>query len=615
MKKEEGYKKLREIIEDNIFHEDYKRVTELADKYYKMVSGDGIEELLHRITTRTTDDEWDQVKRIYRSIIPSTIGSTKLPFKKALRKQPAVRDIEYDKQADKKRDELEKFIGKYWGDKSLEEYLEYAFIDYNYLDPNAFLITEFNDFDPNKEKASPYPFVADSKEAIMFEYDNEILQYLVIRLDIEFMDRDLKRKGYKYVMYMGMDTIVFTEVAKLTDRPKKATEVIEIKEKYFAVFYYQPKNEKVPAMRFGYSRDAQTKGRTFVSIFNNVVGFLEKTLKIDSELDLSTAMTAFPQRFQYVTACTNQGCNKGRMLDDTECPVCGGTGIQPHHRSVADVITLALPKNADPSQLLNLDNLLVYKYPPIDLLKFQSDYLEYLKTTAYELMFNVDRFTRSQVSKTATEAVIESDNLNDTLFDFGRAYSAMFEYVVMDIATFTDNADTLMVHHKFPYDFKIKGLRELMADLQTAKEAGASAPSIAAIEDDINEILYSDRPEDLKEIRIKNDINPFRGNSPENIRFIISQGNTTLYNRTLWENMEAIFEELELENEDPWLYDMAFDKINEKVKAKTEEYIQRIKDEKNAEYDEYMKKQAGLRPQGSTGTEAGQTGIEEGGTE
>ena len=53
--------------------------------------------------------------------------------------------------------------------------------------------------------------------------------------------------------------------------------------------------------------------------------------------------------------------------------------------------------------------------PPIDLLTFQKDYLEYLKQTTYELMFNVDRFTRSQVAITATESVQGEDNLYDTL--------------------------------------------------------------------------------------------------------------------------------------------------------------------------------------------------------
>jgi len=587
MKKEEGYIKLKEIVSKELVHEDYDHVVKLADKYYKMKTGDGIEDLLQRVTTRTTDEEWEQVKRIYRSIIPSTLGSTKLPFQKAIRRQPDVRKIEFPANSEAKKSELETYIAQYWGCKSLDEYMEYAFIDYNYIDPNAFLITEFDPFDALIEKASPYPFVATSIECIMFEYKNEILQYLVVRLPIKYMDHEIERKGYKYTMYLGMDTIVFSQVSDKYVSEGNSIETIEVeKSRFFNVFYYEPKNEKVPAIRFGFKRDEQTKGRTFVSLFNEVVGFLEKTLKIDSELDLSTAMVAFPQRFAYVSACQNQGCNKGKMLDDSECPVCHGTGVQPFHKSSADIVTLALPRNAEPAQLLDLNNLLVYKTPPIELLTFQKEYLEYLKSTAYELMFNVDRFTRSQVSITATEAIQGQDNLNDTLYPFARQYSAIYEFVVKDIATFIDLPD-VTIHHKFPYDFKMKGLAELMQDLKMAKEANASPATIAAIEDDINEILYHDRTDELKKMKVKNAVNPFRGYSNENIRFIISQGNTTLYNRTLWENQEAIFQELEAENQNPWIYDLKMDLIDTKVKEKTNEYIQRIKDEQAAMMSEY----------------------------
>jgi hypothetical protein len=38
-----GLELLKKIIKDNLRHEDYTRVTDLADKYYKYKSGDNIE--------------------------------------------------------------------------------------------------------------------------------------------------------------------------------------------------------------------------------------------------------------------------------------------------------------------------------------------------------------------------------------------------------------------------------------------------------------------------------------------------------------------------------------------------------------------------------------------
>jgi hypothetical protein len=145
------------------------------------------------------------------------------------------------------------------------------------------------------------------------------------------------------------------------------------------------------------------------------------------------------------------------------------------------------------------------------------------------------------------------------------------------------------VEHKYPNDFKMKGLSELMVELKLAKDAGASTSTISAIEDDINEILYSDRPEALKEIKTKNLINPFRGYSEADIKFIISQNNVPLYNRTLWENFESIFQDLEAENQNPWLFDMAYDKIIDLVKVKTQEYIDNISGEQQKKAEEEAK--------------------------
>ena len=574
MDKEKGYEVLIDVVKNNKTHQDYARVTDLATKYFKLVTGKGIDTLLKQIITRESDEEFEQRKNITKSVVPAILNSTKLPYHKATRKQPIVRTIDYDGDTDTKKLELEEYIAHYWGDKSLEKYLEYSYVDYNYIDPNAFLVTEFKEFDSLTEKASPYPFVATSEAAIMFEYDNEILKYLIVKLPIIYIDKGSPQPGFKYTMYLGMDTI---QLIQVSEDEKNNADVIEIEKKYYLLTYFEPLNEKVPACRFGYLRDGETKGRTFVSTFHSVLAYLEKTLKIDSELDLSTAMTAFPQRFAYVSPCKNPGCNKGELLGGGICQVCNGTGEQPFHRGTQDIITLTLPK--DPADIIDLERMLVYKSPPIELLTFQQEYIEYLKKSVHAMMFNADLFTRSEVSVTATEKVLEADNMNDTLYPFARNYSALWEFIVRDIATFTDLDEGLMVQHKYPNDFKMKDISQLMADLKMAKDAGASTSTIAAIEDDINEILYSDRPEALKEMRIKNQINPFRGFSEADIRFIISQNNVPLYNRTLWENFESIFQDLEAVYRDPWLFDMEYTKILELVRAKTEEYVQKIKDE------------------------------------
>jgi hypothetical protein len=565
MNKEEGFLKLKEIIENDIKHKDYKRVCNLAKDYYKMVSGDDISDLLRRIVKRETPEEFEMRKLITNSIIPPTLASTKLPFQKALRKKPLTRVIDWEAEGtENKKNDLDLIIAKYWGDTSLEKYLEYAFIDYNYIDPNAFLITEFTEFDPKKEKAKPYPFVATSEQCIMFEINNNILEYLVVELPIKYKDGDGEAEGSKYTIYLGQDTIQFTQTGD------KGENTIEISNKFYSVAEFTPKDSKVPARRFGYKRDPQTQGRTFVSCFHDIIPYLNKTLKIDSELDLSTAMTAFPQRFAYVDPCPD--CNKGKDLNGSVCNTCHGTGKRPLQNSTMDVITLDLPR--DPAAMIDLEKMLVYKAPPIELLTFQKEYIRDLQAMTYLMMFNKELLTRNELINTATEVAITNDNMNDTLYPFAQAYSIMWEYVVRDIATFTDfnPDDKIIIKHLFPNDFKFKSLTELMSELKAAKDANASTSTIAAIEDDVNEILYADRPNELKIIRIKNNFNPFRGYNEESVRLLISQGLTTKYNEVLWSNLESIFNDLEKESK-VWLYDMSEDAIDKMVRAKTEEYM------------------------------------------
>lgn len=200
------------------------------------------------------------------------------------------------------------------------------------------------------------------------------------------------------------------------------------------------------------------------------------------------------------------------------------------------------------------------------------------------MMFNKELMTRNELTSTATEVKITEDNVNDTLNPFAKALSTMWEVVVEDIATFTDLGNGIILQHQYPEDFKFKTQAELMDELKRAKEAGASTSTIAAIEDDINEMLYADRPDELKSIRIKSAYNPFRGYSEETTRLLISQNLTTKYNAVLWANLESIFNELELESEPgQWIYDLADDLIAEKVKAKTEEYIAAMAEEKPPE--------------------------------
>ena len=69
---------------------------------------------------------------------------------------------------------------------------------------NAFVITEWHDFDSSKEMAQPYPFEASSHQAIFYEYDRETqsdLQLLIVHTVETDNTQDDPGELDRYTMY------------------------------------------------------------------------------------------------------------------------------------------------------------------------------------------------------------------------------------------------------------------------------------------------------------------------------------------------------------------------------------------------------------------------------
>jgi hypothetical protein len=579
---------LENIVKSEATLKHYKRRVELAKEYYDYYTGK-LDDRLKKIISRESDIEFNQRKDLTNHVSKAILNSAKLPFLKAARKQPLVRKIDFETQnAETRRKELNDFIAKYNGDKSLDQFMEQMIVEYNFIDPNAFQIVEFQ---PNTEleKAKPYPFIATSDQVVDYNYINGIIEYVIVRLSIKFIEKDKEKDGYKYTLYQGAQTIVFEQVG--IDYIEEGADFFTDELKKFKISTFDVQTDGDPelmpaAIQFGYIQDPETQYETYLSIFDCALPYLRKTLKTNSELDQSMAMMAFPQRYRYVPNCTAQGCNRGQLPDGKDCPACGGTGKAKTHKGSQDIQEFNLPK--DPLEIMDLAKLAYDHSPNIELLKFQDEYIKGLKIDIHKTIFNSDVFTTPTVTQTATESIIEVDNMNDTLYSFCRRYSQIWQFNVYFIGVFTDNVKAskdgsdIIIQHKFPNDLKLKSLTDLMSDLKAAYDSKASVSTISAIEDDINEILYSDRPDELKKIKIQQNFNPFKGYTPDDIRYFFASGLTTKFNQILYSNYANIWLDLEKET-DPWIYDMEEPKIWDLVKGKVSDLIAAIEAEKPKE--------------------------------
>ena len=589
MEQEDFIKLLVEIVVEEKRHEDYKRVTELADMYYAFVTGEGLDDMMKRFTMRETPEAFTQRKQITEHIIPAVVSNITSVERKVPRSNGITRILGYSEdESFKKAEGLEEILSKFWGDRSFDDWMSMRWLELNDLDPNAFTVIEWTLPEDRKKKVEPYPYESKAKEAVMFEYRNNILQYLVDLKHFETLDEDERDVvAEKYTMYLQNQTIQAVQTYENLVK-SQATEVGEIVEidgrlffkkadkEYFEIIIYKPHDlGRVPAFRAGYKRDEVTDGRTYVSPYHDAVPHLKKTLKANSELDLTMALHAFPQKLVSANRCTNPECNSGWIYSEKDgqtiskqCNVCEGTGYKPH-TSAQDIVYVPIPRN--PDEQLSLDNLVRYIVPEVTLIEFQRDYIEYLTNECMQAVFNSDIFTREEVATTATEKRIDLDNVYDTLYLLSLRYSKIWKYGVNIIAEVTETQKDLVASLTFSKDFKFKSKDDYLRDRQTALEAGAPDIILRNIDDEIIRIDTADNPHAYKIFKTTESFNPFSGKSEEEIITAMT-GNTVPFRvKVLYDNLGWIFDDIFLEN--PEFYDFPRKKQVEIVDAKVNEIV------------------------------------------
>ena len=608
---------LTETIQKNIRHIDYLRTIEIADDYRTYVTGAGIGKKLKQFNPRENDEMFEQRKRLTQAITPDIANSIMNPMQKVGR-TPATIRIEWDKaqESDIKLNELYDVANKFYGHENVNDYLSTRLPELDSTDPNSFIVVEFsevvNPLDPNSLKANPYPFEVTSREAINYKYQNNSLKYLVV--DNAFNGLDDKGKEiilHKYTMYLSTVSIVATEIHK-KDIELAVTELNLLpidgyletginsnnnyfyktvnrnkkEERYFYVQQFEHNIGFIPAFRVGSRHDLVTDGRTRVPLMHPAQPYFEKSIKTMSEFDLTNALHAFPQKIQYTDACVGEGsgdtlmgCFNGLTPTGGKCKACNGSGFK-YHQSSQDMIQIRMPK--DLKEMVSLENIIVYKSPPIDLLKFQKDYGLYeLRNAAQTAVYNSEVFAKQEVQQTATGKIIDLDAVYDTLQPFAKRYSTIWTGIIYAIASLRDISEGLIVSHKFPNDFKMKPMSQLLQDLVTANQNNASSYIKNAITNDITRKIYIDQPREILRIETKNKYFPFSGKSEPEIQFIITNDLSDNHNKVLYVFFDKIFKDIEyeqgLKNID--FYHTSETMQREILNAKVQEYIAKIDNE------------------------------------
>ena len=603
---EGGIALLADIIQKEKRHRDYERVTNMADKMKSLITGEEMDGLMRQFTRRESDGMFKQRLEITQHITSTVCKNLIKPEYKIPRSNGVRRILRYtDDTENKKLTEFESILSKFWGTMSLDKYLGKRWIDLTNLDPNSFIVYEWGDFDNKKERAKPYPFEVSAHEAIYYEFQNNILQYLVVLNEFEKGAGGMPEKvqvGTKdisgqnaiitkrFTLYINGQSIVFDQIKKETEDSIKPNTVVQldvdkplptvsdgdyvsVRGNTYLVSIFDSNLDFIPAVRVGFEYDPITRGRTCIPQIWEAVPLLMKTIKANSELDLTMALSAHPQKMQYVPECQNPKCNSGRYATGEECSWCSGSGVADVVTTAQEFIKLRMPR--DKEEMIPLTEILRYVSPEVAILVFQENYIKSLTAQCKEAIYNSEIFSRQEIAETATGKNIDLQNVYDALYPMAEAFAHMWEVSVHAISKITDMNKNLIYSYIFSKDFKMKSMSELIMDLKTASDSRADGFVKAGIQDDIAQILYTDDAVALARYKAKERFNPYSGKTREEVAIIVSLIPQNDFHRTLWEMYGWIFEELEREfsKEKINFYDISYDKQWDAIKKKVDGQI------------------------------------------
>ena len=582
--------KFKKKKSSNKKHADYQRTVDLAKEYKAHVSGVGIDDYLKRFAKREDEEMFEQRKRLTNSISQSVASSLQKPFYKVARNKNVKK--KFTLKGDKNREEIvQNMISGFYGTnelntKGLDFWLKNRFIELTFTDPNAFVVIEW-EAKPENVPLEPYPYEVNSIDAYDYIYKHGVLNELFTRQSetIIYLDKDGAEKEKvvdAFTLYeIGSSLKVVEYCPKyfeakgiVIDETRQVTFVEN--EIHFIATYNETNLDFIPAFRVGYIRDTATDGRTFVNPFESAMPYFRKALKAVSELDLSITLHTFPQKLQYVTKCKGKGtkkCNNGMVSGtQTVCSECKGSGLQ-IHTSGQDAIYFPLPDT--PDEMFDLDKILVYKQPPIDLIKFQDEYVRNLKKDAHLSVYNSNMFLAEdpQFAKTATEVNTNTQGIFDTLFPYTEKFSEVWKTAVKVFVRLSGFLTDFELIHIFPTDIEIKTVAVLMAELKLANESEAPSYFRDAILEEIANQVYEGDELGREKHFTRHKFFPFSGKTETEIQFLMASPYVSNFTKVLYANFEAIFTDIEkaVPNFYKLNYNLQWEKLNEFVKPYLEE--------------------------------------------
>jgi len=594
MTQQEAILIVKDIIQGGLRHRNYQRTVEKATQYKRYITGEEIHKEMQRFNKREDDEAFAQRVAITSNITETVCSNIIDPQYKLPRSNSIEKRLEYVNPDTKKYNEFTRILSRFWeNSKSVDDYMSKSWIELNNIDPNAFVAIDWKT-NTGGERIKPYPVEYLSDQVYHYNKVNGDLMWVCVHRDEDGHDPEMyifyskdftltfARKKDKFQWTDKQADIIYYKQFPIEDFGDEPVAVLKDQDDYYDIYLPRPHNlGRVPGMFVGFVTDLYTRS-SYLSFIHKAFPILKKIVKVNSELDLTMSLHAFPQKVQYVNPCPKCHGNR-RTVEGTECTYCNGSGTDPQsvHSSAQDV--MEVPRPRDKEELFDLSKLVYYVDQDVELPKFQEATLSRLTKWCKEAVYNSEVFSRGNVAETAYSKNVDLQNVYDALWPMAKAYSLAYNFIVDTIAKITDLDNGLIHNLSFRKDFKMKSLSDLYLDLEVIGRSGISDEFVkVAVEDDIAEVLYEDDQRELLKYKTRKYFFPFSGKTKDEVKLCVTSPRLVPEEiKVLWANFSYILDELEhdfkLKSID--FYRMPREKQREAMNEKVKEIIERNKEQ------------------------------------
>lgn len=608
---EQAAEHLRATIADGARHRYYERTVELAVKYMRLITGEGIDKILHQFVERESAKQFETRKKFLFPIPPSVCHRAKVPLTKVPKADGLVDRVAYTGEgSDERNKSLQDALDNFYGDENLDDYMSDRFLDLNMQDPNAYVITEFDAFDPDREKAKPYPLEVSSAECVNKGLENNTTKWIIGRFPWTYVERvengkEIKMMGERYVMYFGyiwdLRQVKHDDSHPKALNPTLKQQFVNFNGKSFEAILKNPFSDRqkpeFQGICVGHIKDPKTKGETYVSVIHSAVPRMLKTLKADSENTLIMALLAHPEVFEYDSkVCPGDpehgySCMDGQCHETGEaCTVCGGTGNKPHSTTALEGKRFDLPPNPTREDLIPLSELKYFHSPGTDIPTMLTKYLADLEDQCLRDIFASVSLDAQPDFSTATKVNIDEEAQNNVIYPYGRKWATVKIKLVRMCAMFVDADQGLEYQCIAPRQLRLAPLGALVEELGKANNSGADRFTVQGLDRDIAAKKYAEQPLQLRMYEVRRRFRPLQGVSKEERSIALNEGLITLADKVLMVHEDAIYRNLNLIQ---GFWDLAPEQQKILIDREVQQLIDQIKADKatNVDFSGEMEKE------------------------